>query len=95
MPNTRWGFLKKEDPFRHHGLLLEHDHYLLCNTSGYGEPLRDVPPEKFNRTAVPKSYQSPWEQALIKDPMLADTLISCMPGPEPPPGLPGYKSFNR
>uniref|UniRef100_A0A667YZ99 Myozenin 2a n=1 Tax=Myripristis murdjan TaxID=586833 RepID=A0A667YZ99_9TELE len=64
-------------------------------SSGYGGPLKDIPPEKFNSTAIPKSYHSPWEQAIINDPNLADTLISHMPEPEPLPELPGYKSFNR
>ncbi|KAG8128520.1 hypothetical protein E2320_015353 [Naja naja] len=27
---------------------------------GYSGPLKEVPPEKFNRTAIPKGYQSPW-----------------------------------
>ncbi|KAK2863199.1 hypothetical protein Q5P01_002732 [Channa striata] len=62
---------------------------------GYGGPLKDVPPEKFNSMAVPKSYQSPWEQAIISDPASAETLIAGMPQPEPRPGPPGYKSFNR
>ncbi|XP_043953151.1 myozenin-2a [Gambusia affinis] len=62
---------------------------------GYGGPLKDIPPEKFNCTAVPKSYHSPWEQAIISDPALADTLISHMPELEPQTNLPGYKSFNR
>ncbi|XP_039997045.1 myozenin-2-like [Xiphias gladius] len=62
---------------------------------GYGGPLKDIPPEKFNCTAVPKSYQSPWEQAIISDLALADTLITHLPEPEPQPDLPGYKSFNR
>lgn len=62
---------------------------------GYGGPLKDIPPEKFNSTAVPKSYHSPWEQAIINDPALADTLIARMPELEPRPDLPGYKSFNR
>uniref|UniRef100_UPI0037E9A97F myozenin-2-like n=1 Tax=Semicossyphus pulcher TaxID=241346 RepID=UPI0037E9A97F len=62
---------------------------------GYGAPLKDIPPEKFNSTAVPKSYHSPWEQAIINNPTLADTLTTCMPEPEPQPDLPGYKSFNR
>lgn len=62
---------------------------------GYRGPLKDIPPEKFNSTAVPKSYHSPWEQAIINDPALADTLISRMPEPEPQPDRPGYKSFNR
>ncbi|XP_035004770.1 myozenin-2a [Hippoglossus stenolepis] len=63
---------------------------------GYGGPLKDIPPEKFNCTAVPKSYFSPWDQAINSDPALASSaLTSCMPEPEAQPDLPGYKSFNR
>ncbi|XP_057711104.1 myozenin-2-like [Corythoichthys intestinalis] len=62
---------------------------------GYGGPLKDVPPEKFNSTAIPKSYHSPWDRALIRDLTQDDTLISCVSEPEPPADLPGYKSFNR
>uniref|UniRef100_A0A3P9JB42 Myozenin 2a n=1 Tax=Oryzias latipes TaxID=8090 RepID=A0A3P9JB42_ORYLA len=62
---------------------------------GYGGPLKDIPPEKFNSTAVPKSYRSPWEQAIINDPALADTLITRMPHTKPQAECPGYKSFNR
>ncbi|XP_062333628.1 myozenin-2b isoform X1 [Osmerus eperlanus] len=62
---------------------------------GYGGPLQDVPAEKFNSTAVPKSYHSPWEQAIINDPALAETLNLKMPAPEPRPEGPDYKSFNR
>ncbi|KAM6909374.1 myozenin-2a [Xenentodon cancila] len=62
---------------------------------GYGGPLKDIPPEKFNSTAVPKSYHSPWEQAIVNDPALAATLITQLPEMEPPADLPGYKSFNR
>ncbi|XP_045919755.1 myozenin-2-like [Micropterus dolomieu] len=62
---------------------------------GYGGPLKDIPPEKFNSTAVPKSYHSPWEQAIINDPALADTLHNRIPEPEPRQDLPGFKSFNR
>ncbi|XP_019950954.2 myozenin-2-like isoform X1 [Paralichthys olivaceus] len=62
---------------------------------GYGGPLKDIPPEKFNCTAVPKSYFSPWEQAINSDPALASTLTTSIPEPEPQPDLPGYKSFNR
>ncbi|XP_032094950.1 myozenin-3 [Thamnophis elegans] len=29
---------------------------------GYSGPLKEVPPEKFNRTAIPKGYQSPWRE---------------------------------
>ncbi|KAM7366199.1 hypothetical protein PAMP_015661 [Pampus punctatissimus] len=62
---------------------------------GYGGPLKEIPPEKFNSTAMPKSYHSPWEQAIINDPALADTLITQISEPEPQPDLPGFKSFNR
>lgn len=62
---------------------------------GYGGPLKDIPPERFNATALPKSYHSPWEQAIINDPVLADTLKLQMPDPEPRPEMPDYKSFNR
>ncbi|XP_051534735.1 myozenin-2-like isoform X2 [Myxocyprinus asiaticus] len=62
---------------------------------GYGGPLKNVPSEKFNSTAMPRSYQSPWEQALINNPSLADTLVTRMPEPEPRHEIPQYKSFNR
>ncbi|XP_076848403.1 myozenin-2b isoform X2 [Brachyhypopomus gauderio] len=62
---------------------------------GYGGPLKDVPPEKFNATALPKSYHSPWEEAIINDPALADTLQVRMPAPEPKAEMPDYRSFNR
>ncbi|XP_057206330.1 myozenin-2a isoform X1 [Triplophysa rosa] len=62
---------------------------------GYGGPLKDVPAEKFNSTAMPRSYQSPWEQALINDPSLADTLVAQVPKPEPRHEIPQFKSFNR
>ncbi|XP_030315288.1 myozenin-3 isoform X2 [Calypte anna] len=28
---------------------------------GYSSPLKEVPPEKFNVTAIPKGYRSPWQ----------------------------------
>lgn len=62
---------------------------------GYGGPLTNIPPERFNATAMPKSYHSPWEEAIINDPTLADTLKPQMPVPEPKHELPDYKSFNR
>ncbi|XP_036438895.1 myozenin-2b isoform X1 [Colossoma macropomum] len=62
---------------------------------GYGGPLKNVPPERFNATALPKSYHSPWEEAIINDPALADTLKLKMPVLEPRAEMPDYKSFNR
>ncbi|XP_049628683.1 myozenin-3 [Suncus etruscus] len=29
---------------------------------GYAEPLKGVPPEKFNHTAIPKGYHCPWQE---------------------------------
>lgn len=79
------------------------DQMITCNQSlnsrkcfaGYGGPLTNIPPERFNATAMPKSYHSPWEEAIINDPTLAETLKVHMPVPEPKPELPDYKSFNR
>ncbi|NXE48361.1 MYOZ3 protein, partial [Casuarius casuarius] len=31
---------------------------------GYSGPLKEVPPEKFNVTAIPKGYRSPWQEFL-------------------------------
>ncbi|XP_051955795.1 uncharacterized protein LOC127624882 [Xyrauchen texanus] len=45
---------------------------------GYGRPLREVPPEKFNVTEIPKSYQSPWEKEPIESRMLLAN-ISVLP----------------
>ncbi|MGH0139433.1 UNVERIFIED_CONTAM: hypothetical protein FKN15_070265 [Acipenser sinensis] len=63
--------------------------------TGYGGPLKDIPPERFNTTAVPKSYHSPWEQAIINDPNLLDTLHPKMPLPELKQDGQDFKSFNR
>ncbi|NP_001290683.1 myozenin-2 [Esox lucius] len=62
---------------------------------GYGGPLKDMSAEASNSTAIPKSYHSPWQQAIINDPALAETLNLRMPIPEPRPEAPDYKSFNR
>ncbi|XP_071360644.1 myozenin-2b isoform X2 [Trachinotus anak] len=51
--------------------------------------------EKLNPTAMPKSYHSPWEQAILNDPDLAETLKLRMPELDPRQELPEYKSFNR
>ncbi|GAA6214774.1 myozenin-2-like isoform X1 [Lates japonicus] len=51
--------------------------------------------EKLNTTAMPKSYHSPWEEAILRDPDLAETLKLRMPELDPRPELPDYKCFNR
>ncbi|XP_035515795.1 myozenin-2b isoform X1 [Morone saxatilis] len=54
----------------------------------------DMSAEKL-ASAMPKSYHSPWEQAILSDPDLAETLKLTMPAPDPRPDLPDYKCFNR
>ncbi|KFV86742.1 Myozenin-3, partial [Struthio camelus australis] len=39
---------------------------------GYSGPLREVPPEKFNVTAIPKGYRSPWQEFLSEKDYAAD-----------------------
>ncbi|KAJ0033778.1 hypothetical protein NQD34_000885 [Periophthalmus magnuspinnatus] len=51
--------------------------------------------EKLNATASHKSYHSPWEEAILSDPDLAETLKVGMPVPNPRSELPEYKCFNR
>lgn len=72
-------------------LTLLHPH--LC--AGYGGPLKDVPPERFNLTSIPRSYHSPWQQALSSDPDLSETLLPFMAESEPKAETPTFKSFNR
>ncbi|XP_075854288.1 myozenin-2 [Microcebus murinus] len=62
---------------------------------GYSGPLKEIPPERFNTTAVPKYYQSPWEQAISSDPELSEVLSPKFFKPEGKAELPDYKSFNR
>lgn len=51
--------------------------------------------EKLNATAMHKSYHSPWDQVILSDPDLAESLKLTMPAPDPRPDLPEYKCFNR
>ncbi|XP_067279342.1 myozenin-2 [Pseudorasbora parva] len=62
---------------------------------GYGGPLKEVPPEKFNVTVIPKSYQSPWEEKPIDSGTFLATISINLP--EPPYKLTpaNYKCFNR
>ncbi|KAJ7406750.1 Myozenin-2 [Willisornis vidua] len=62
---------------------------------GYSGPLKEIPPEKFNTTAVPKYYQSPWIEAIRDDPELLEALYPKLFAPEAKPELPDYRSFNR
>ncbi|NXL07329.1 MYOZ3 protein, partial [Mesembrinibis cayennensis] len=58
---------------------------------GYSGPLKEVPPEKFNVTAIPKGYRSPWQE-LLGD---KDNTVhgENQPPMRPPPW--DFRSFNR
>ncbi|XP_066109580.1 myozenin-2 [Saccopteryx bilineata] len=62
---------------------------------GYSGPLKEIPPERFNTTTVPRYYQSPWEQAISSNPELLEALYPKLFKPEGRAELPDYRSFNR
>ncbi|XP_054897722.1 myozenin-2b [Poeciliopsis prolifica] len=51
--------------------------------------------EKLDTRPVHKTYHSPWEQVILSDPNLAESLQLRMPEPEQRQELPEYKCFNR
>uniref|UniRef100_A0A673K9P9 Myozenin-2-like n=1 Tax=Sinocyclocheilus rhinocerous TaxID=307959 RepID=A0A673K9P9_9TELE len=53
---------------------------------GYSGPLREIPREKFNATVIPKSYCSPWQEALGENEELLSSLNTQIA--EPPQKLP-------
>uniref|UniRef100_A0A3P9NC69 Myozenin 2b n=1 Tax=Poecilia reticulata TaxID=8081 RepID=A0A3P9NC69_POERE len=55
----------------------------------------DMAAEKLDTQPVHKTYHSPWEQVILSDPSLAESLQLRMPEPEPRQELPEYKCFNR
>ncbi|XP_026794685.1 myozenin-2 isoform X1 [Pangasianodon hypophthalmus] len=61
---------------------------------GYSGPLKEIPPEKFNVTVIPKSYCSPWEEQSDNESLLP-AISSRLP--EPPQKLTpaNYRCFNR
>lgn len=59
--------------------------------TGYSSPLKEIPHEKFNVTAIPKGYRSPWQE-------LFGDRNAAVYGKNPPPMRPpawDFKSFNR
>ncbi|XP_029995527.1 myozenin-2b isoform X2 [Sphaeramia orbicularis] len=68
-----------------------------------GEPAEDsANPENTasettaeNTTTMGKAYHSPWEEAILRDPDLAETLKLQISAPDARPDLPEYKCFNR
>ncbi|XP_071313250.1 myozenin-2 isoform X1 [Trachinotus anak] len=62
---------------------------------GYSGPLKGIPHEKFNTTVIPKSYCSPWREALGNNEELLNALNTQLP--ELPRTLQpaNYRCFNR
>ncbi|XP_010081714.1 PREDICTED: myozenin-3, partial [Pterocles gutturalis] len=57
----------------------------------YSSPLKEVPPEKFNVTAIPKGYRSPWQE-LLGD---KDNAVHSEIQPPMRPFPWDFRSFNR
>ncbi|PNI71974.1 MYOZ3 isoform 7, partial [Pan troglodytes] len=55
---------------------------------GYAEPLKGVPPEKFNHTAIPKGYRCPWQEFVSYRDYQSDGR-SHTPSPN------DYRNFNK
>ncbi|KAM3925126.1 myozenin-3 [Leptodactylus fuscus] len=60
---------------------------------GYAGPWKGVPYEKFNSTAIPKSYRSPWVESYTVEAAIPVTE-SLPPPPETPLNV-SYRAFNR
>lgn len=65
------------------------------NTENAETTISDTAAENVNVAALHKSYHSPWEEAILRDPDLAETLKVGMPTLDPRQELPEYKCFNR
>ncbi|XP_028315209.1 myozenin-2 isoform X2 [Gouania willdenowi] len=63
-----------------------------CPVPGYSGPLKDVPHEKFNTTVIPKSYSSPWMEALGNNEELLRSHLPQLPQRLQPTD---YRCFNR
>ncbi|XP_028272059.1 myozenin-2-like isoform X2 [Parambassis ranga] len=62
---------------------------------GYSGPLKEVPHEKFNTTVIPKSYCSPWSEALGQKEELLNTLNTQLPQAPQGSQPTSYRCFNR
>ncbi|XP_022527747.1 myozenin-2 isoform X2 [Astyanax mexicanus] len=67
---------------------------LVYPVPGYSGPLKEIPREKFNTTVIPKSYCSPWRQALGDNEELLSSLNTELPPPEKLQPA-NYRCFNR
>ncbi|GAA6094546.1 myozenin-2 isoform X1 [Tachysurus ichikawai] len=61
---------------------------------GYSGPLKEIPREKFNITVIPKSYCSPWREALRGNEELLSSMNPQVPEPEKLQPA-NYRCFNR
>ncbi|XP_029918102.1 myozenin-2-like isoform X3 [Myripristis murdjan] len=66
-----------------------------CPIPGYSGPLKDIPHEKFNTTVIPKSYCSPWREALGDKEELLNSLSVQLPQPAQVLQPANYRCFNR
>ncbi|XP_019589988.1 myozenin-3 [Rhinolophus sinicus] len=55
---------------------------------GYAEPLKSVPPEKFNHTVIPKGYRCPWQDVISYRDYQSD-------GRSHTPSPAEYRNFNK
>ncbi|XP_062045694.1 myozenin-3 [Lepus europaeus] len=55
---------------------------------GYSEPLKGVPPEKFNHTAIPKGYHCPWQEFISYRDYLGDSSSHTL-------SPASYRNFNK
>nr|XP_040029453.1 myozenin-2 isoform X3 [Gasterosteus aculeatus aculeatus] len=62
---------------------------------GYCGPLKNVPHEKFNTTVTPKSYSSPWSEALGDNAELLDAMNTQLPRLPERQQPSNYRCFNR
>ncbi|XP_068570754.1 myozenin-2-like isoform X2 [Cebidichthys violaceus] len=62
---------------------------------GYSGPLKEIPHEKFNTTVIPKSYSSPWSQALGDNTELLEALSTQLPQLPQRQQPSNFRSFNR
>ncbi|KAM7389685.1 hypothetical protein PAMP_023648 [Pampus punctatissimus] len=62
---------------------------------GYSGPLKEIPREKFNTTVIPKSYCSPWREALGDNEGLLTVLSTQLPQPPQKQQPAHYRCFNR
>ncbi|KAM7417750.1 hypothetical protein PAMA_017410 [Pampus argenteus] len=62
---------------------------------GYSGPLKEIPREKFNATVIPKSYWSPWREALGDNEELLTVLSTQLPEPPQKQQPAHYRCFNR